>query len=267
MYQIGLFATGRGQGSRGLLQAVHESIKSGRLSARIAFVFSNRDPGEFEATDGFFQMVREYGYPLVTHSFRRFRARTGDDPDWRTQYDREVMRRLEPYAPDLCVLAGYLLIVGPEMCRRYTMVNLHPAAPGGPVGLWQEVIWQLIGSRAAQSGNTIFYVTEELDRGPLVSCSTFPIAGPPFDEHWEAIKGRPLDELRATEGEELPLFQLIRQHGMARERPLVVETLRAFAQGRVGVRHGAVVDDEGEPLSGLDLTVEIEKLLSRSRAS
>ena len=267
MYQIGLFATGRGQGSRGLLTAIHESVQSGHLPVRVAFVFSNRDPGEFDATDGFFQMVREYGYPLVTHSFRKFRARAGDDPDWRLKYDREVMRLLEGYSPDLCMLAGYLFITGPEMCRRYTMINTHPAAPGGPVGLWQEVIWQLIHSRAGCSGNNIFYVTEELDRGPLVSYCTFSITGPPFDEQWKAIEGRSLDELRATQGEELPLFQLIRQHGMARERPLVVETLRAFALGRVSVREGAVVDGSGRALPGLDLTQEIEELLARDLAS
>ena len=58
------------------------------------------------------------------------------------------MNRLQGFHPDLCVLAGYMLIVGEEMCQRYNMINLHPAAPGGPTGTWQEVIWQLIDSKA-----------------------------------------------------------------------------------------------------------------------
>ena len=262
MYRIGVFATGRGQGSRGLLQAIHQGIQSGHIPAEVAFVFSNREPGEFEATDGFFEMVQGFGYPLVTSSFRRFRARLGGDPGWRRTYELDAIRRLEPFNPDLCVLAGFLLIV-PQMCRQYTMINLHPAAPGGPLGMWQEVIWQLIETRANSTGNTMLYVTEKLDKGPTASFSTFPIRGPGFDEHWEAIEGRAVAELRASEGEALALFQSVRRHGVAREQPLVVETVKAFAEGRVQVRDGAVVNSAGRPLAGLDLTEQIEALVSQ----
>ena len=256
MYEVGIFATGRGQGSRGLLEAVHAGIESGHLPAKVAFVFSNREPGEFAATDEFFKLVRGYRYPLVTCSFRKFRSRLGDDSDWRRQYELEAMKQLEPFDPDLCVLAGFLLIV-PEMCHRYTMVNLHPAAPGGPVGMWQEVIWRLIESRARVSGNTMFHVTEELDKGPTVTFSTYPIHGEPFDKHWKAIEGLSVTELRATEGERLPLFQLIRQRGMDLERPLVVETLKAFSEGRVRITDGHIIGPDGKPMSGLDLTTDI----------
>ncbi len=262
MYQVGLFATGRGQGSRQLLQAVHDGIESGRLPVEISFVFSNRAPGEFEATDGFFQMVRDYGYPLVTYSFRQYRERVGDDPDWREGYDREVIRLLEPYAPDLCVLAGYLLIFSHELCRRYTSINLHPAAPGGPIGMWEKVIWQLIETEARTSGNTIFHVTEHLDLGPTVTYSTFPITGPDFDENWQAVRGKDIARLKDDLGEDLKLFQQIRRHASARERPLVVETLRAFAEGRVRIEGGAVVDGDGKAMAGIDLTAEIEAALT-----
>ena len=264
MFQIGVFATGRGQGSRQLVQAIHEACQSGHLPARIAFVFSNRDPGEFEATDGFFAMVRDMGHPLATYSFRRFRAELCDDPDWRIKYDREVMRRLEPFEPDLCVLAGYLMIFGPEMCRRYTSVNLHPAAPGGPVGMWQQVIWDLIEARAPSSGNTIFSVTEELDKGPTVTYCTFPLTGGGIDRAWSAVEGIPVQRLREDAGEELELFRLIRERGMVRGRPLVVETLRAFAQGAVRIDDGQVVNARGKPVRGIDLTDGIEARLPRS---
>jgi phosphoribosylglycinamide formyltransferase-1 len=46
------------------------------------------------------------------------------------------------------------------------MINLHPAAPGGPTGTWQEVIWQLIEGRAVETGVMMHLVTPELDRGP-----------------------------------------------------------------------------------------------------
>lgn len=261
-YQIGVFATGRGQGSRGLLAAIHEGIASGHIRANVAFVFSNRERGEFEATDGFFDQVAEYGYPLVTSSFRKFRGRSRN-ADWRALYDAEVMAKIAPYTPDLCVLTGYLLILGPALTRRYTMVNLHPAAPAGPAGMWQDVIWRLIDQQARASGNTIFYATEDLDRGPPVTFSTYPIRGEAFDACWKAVEGKTSAELRAEEGESLPLFQIIRQHGMARERPLVVETLKSFAEGRVRVADGLIVSKDGKALTGLDLTQQIEAIVAR----
>lgn len=262
-YRIGIFATGRGTGSRGLLQAIHQGIESRHVPAEVAFVFSNRDRGEFEPTDGFFDQVESYGYPLITSSFRRFRTKVGRDADWRTLYDRDVMVKIAPYALDLCVLAGYLFIHGPEMTTSYTMVNLHPAAPGGPTGMWQDVIWQLIDRKAESSGNTMFHATDELDRGPTVSFSSFRIRGGAFDPAWKTIEGRLAAELRGTEGEELPLFQLIRQHGMVRERPLVVETVKAFAEGAIRVSGGKVLGPNGKPLGALDLTAQIEALVAR----
>ena len=111
-------------------------------------------------------MVAGYQIPLVCFSYEKFRAsqgkhgtRTGTLPSWRLDYDHEVMARLKDFHHDLCVLAGYMLIVGAEMCQRYNMINLHPAAPGGPAGTWQEVIWQLIESKAETTGVMMHLVT------------------------------------------------------------------------------------------------------------
>ena len=125
-----------------MLTTVHRSIKKGEINAEIVFVFSNREQGEDKESDAFFRLVRRYRIPLVYQSSNRFKQRF--EKGWRSRFEKEAMRRLEGFHPDLCVLAGYMLIVGAEMCRRYPMINLHPAAPGGPKGTWQEVIWGLM---------------------------------------------------------------------------------------------------------------------------
>jgi len=272
MYQLGWFSTGRGKGSRGLLQAVQESIRSGEIEAEIAFVFCSREYGETEATDTFLKMVEDYHIPLVTFSYRKFKSKIGPVssgskegalPAWRLDYDREVMARLQNFHPDLCVLAGYMLIVGPEMCQKYNMLNLHPAAPGGPAGTWQEVIWQLIESDARETGAMMHLVTPELDKGPVVTYCTFPIRGEPFDKYWEEIKGQPLEKIKQEQGEDNALFKLIRQHGAARELPLIISTIQAFSQGKVRITADKrVVDAEGRPIHGYDLTDEINKKVS-----
>ena len=49
-----------------------------------------------------------------------------------------------------------------------------------------------------------------------------------------------------------------------RELPLIVATLRAFADGKVRIEGGRVLDASGRPIAGYDLTEEIEAIVTRS---
>jgi len=266
MLRIGWFSTGRGEGSKGLLRAAMDAIQKGDLKAEISFVFCNRERGEAEPTDRFFDLVQSYGLPLVTLSYSRYRrernlpvVRLGEPLlPWRRNYDREVTRLIEPYPFDLGMLAGFMLVFTDVICERRPLLNLHPAAPGGPVGIWQEVIWQLVASRADRSGITIFLCTRELDRGPTVTYCTYPLHGPVLDPLWRQVEGRSLDEIKAAEGEENPLFKEIRRQGATRELPLIVATLRAFADERLRFEGLRVVTADGHTIHGYDLTPEVE---------
>ena len=265
--RVGWFATGRSEGSRRLLTAAVEAIRSGALDAEIAYVFCNRERGEYEQTDTFLELVASFGIPCLTLSSRRFRRERGGErsrpeeplPPWRLEYDRAVADLVAPYPFDVGVLAGYMLIFTPEMARRYPFLNLHPAEPGGPAGTWQEVTWQLIDRRAERSGVMIHLATEELDQGPVVTYCTYSLGGPAFDALWAAISDRSAADLQAKEGEALPLFAMIRRQGATRELPLVVATLRALADGRLRIERGEVIDERGRAIAGgRDLSGEID---------
>ena len=269
MLRIGWFSTGRGEGSRGLIRFVRKAIDEGSLDAEIEFVFSNREPGETEGSDQFFDLVRSYNLPMVTLSSSRYRREHGGGPiaNHREGFDREVIRLLGSYQPDVCVLAGYMLICSGEMCHRYPLLNLHGALPDGPTGTWQSVIWQLIAARSTQTGAMIHLATEEVDRGPVLSHCVVPLTGETFDPHWNAIRGKDVEQTRTKEGEDLPLFQLIREAGYRREPYLILETLRAVADGRLRVKPATALDSSGNPLeltypAGLPLTDHIEAALA-----
>ena len=267
MLTIGWFSTGRDEAARQLLQVVFHKVQTGEIEGTIAFVFSNREPGEAKQSDLFFELVRSYHIPLICFSSKKFEATQdvtdrveGETlPKWRLEYDKGVMERLQGFKHDLCVLAGYMLIVGKDMCQSYDMINLHPAAPGGPKGSWQEVIWALMEDNAAESGVMMHLVTPELDRGPVITYCIFPIRGEHFDKHWREIDGHPIAEIKKQQGENNALFKLIRQHGLAREFPLIVSTLRAFSRSEVKIEAGAIFDRYGKPISGYDLTDEVDR--------
>ena len=258
MLNLGWFSTGRGPGSRALLSTVQEAIADGRIQARISFVFSNRAPGEAEGSDQFFALANSLGLTVIHRSSRAFRRQwTGDPTQCRPAYDKEVADLISPFSPDLCVLAGYMLIVSPDLCRDLPMINLHPAAPNGPDGTWQDVIWQLIEQRATHSGVKIHLVTEELDRGPTIAYCRYPIRGQAFGDFWREADRTSADSLRQRYGEDLPLFKAIRGEGVKRELPLLVETLATLSRGEVQI----TPDNPSPPL---DLSRQIEDSITDS---
>jgi len=266
MLEIGWFSTGRGPGSRGLLSFVQERIARKEIDGRIQFVFSNREQGEAEGSDTFFDLVQSYGIPLVTFSSRRFRRSVGGDfAGHREEYDREVIAYLSQFSPDICVLAGYMLYTGREMCQRYSMINLHPALPDGPIGTWQQVIWELIGTKAQRTGAMIHLATEDWDRGPVITYFSLPLTGPLFDPFWEQIEGKSVEGLKEARGEGLPLFKTIRAEGYRREPYLISETLKALAGDEISISDRQVIDDQGRQVEGYDLTKHIEESLEADK--
>ena len=272
MLRIGWFSTGRGEGSQKLLRAAVESIREGSVDAEIVFVFSNRERGQFEATDTFFDQIASYGIPLVTLSDAHFRREHGGEvarkdqplPPWRTAYDAQIVELLKPYAYDLGVLAGYMLISTEPLLSSRPLLNLHPAAPEGPAGTWQDVAWRLIEQGARQSGVRTHLSTAALDAGPIVTYCTYPLRGGSIDLLWRAVEGREAGDVRRNDGEALPLFQEIRRRGAAHEVPLLVETLRAFGDGRMRIDGERIMTGVTKIVGGYDLTPEIESLLSRA---
>lgn len=271
MLTIGWFSTARGESSRKLLKTIYESIQKKELQADFAFVFCSRETGESEKTDIFLDQVKDYRLPLVSLSVKKFAdayhqkiAITDESfPEWRSAYDKKVMSLLAAFDVDICLLAGYMLIVGPEMCNKYNMINLHPALPTGPKGTWQEVIWQLIAEKATESGVMMHLVTPELDRGPVISYCRYPIIGASFDELWKEFEGKPIDMIKKEQGENNKLFTCIRQAGFARETPLIIQTLKSFSKSIIKIdKNKRLIDNRGNYIDGYDLTAEINRVIS-----
>ena len=257
MLNIGWFSTGRDEAARQLFQAVQDKSRSGDINGKITFVFSNREPGESKESDLFFELVYSYHIPLIYISHKVFMTDIDEenlriDEQWRIKYDSEVNKKIEPFSPDLCVLAGYMLIVSEDLCRRYDMINLHPAPPDGPAGSWQEVIRTLIQNKSETAGAMMHLVTPELDRGPVISYCLFPIKDEPFARYWQS-------------DDKDMLFRLIRQHELAREFPLIILTLQALSRGEVDIEDGKIIDAQGKSISGYDLSGKVDQEVKKGR--
>ena len=107
-------------------------------------------------------------------------------------------------------------------------------------------------------------VTPELDQGPPVAYCRFPLRGEAFDPLWRDIQDITPAKIKASNGDNHPLFRLIRQEGLRREFPLILATIRLLARGGIKIEGGRVVDRFGAAIPGYDLTGEVEESLTRS---
>lgn len=253
--RIAWLTTGRGPGSFGALEYTINAIDHG-LPVEVAVVFVNRAPGEAEPTDALLAMVEARGIPVETLSsvdFRKARGGRISKPGeplapWRLEYDEAVAKLLEPFGFELGVMFGYMLIATQPLYSRFTFINDHPALPDGPIGTYQEVIAQLIRSGARNSGCLMNVVTGDVDRGPAISYCRYAIRDAANAALWRGAASLPHD---LKQLQETPLYRDIRERGVLRERPFLVETLRALSVGSLVI----------PPAKPLELTAAVEALL------
>jgi len=254
--RIAWLTTGRGPGSYGALEYTLDAIERG-LPVEIATVFLNRERGEAEPTDRLIAVAESRGVHVETISSVAFRKARGGklsrpgEPlqPWRLEYDHAVAERLAKTRFDLGVMFGYMLIATEPLYSRFTFINDHPALPDGPVGTYQEVIAELIRTRATESGCMMNLVTGDVDRGPAVSFCRYPIRDAANQSLW---RDPPATALPIADLQQTPLYTDIRARGVQRERPFLVETLRALAAGNLPL----------PPPTPVDLTHAVESALS-----
>lgn len=141
----------------------------------------------------------------------------GDFPDVRSWWDG-IAARLRALSPDVLVLAGFMRILPPELCREYKgrVLNIHPSLLPKFTGL--DTYRRVLAGGDRWHGTTVHFVTEDLDAGPRVAQARIRVG-----------RGDDEDSLRARV--------------QACEHVLYPRVLEWMSQGRlaVGARH-AILD-------------------------
>ncbi len=89
------------------------------------------------------------------------------------EYDRAMLQIIEPWQPDLVVLAGFLSLIGPEVISRYDkrIINIHPSLIPSfcGTGLYGLRVHQAALEYGVKlTGATVHLVDEAYDQGPIV---------------------------------------------------------------------------------------------------
>ncbi|SPO53789.1 phosphoribosylglycinamide formyltransferase 1 [Pseudomonas sp. JV551A1] len=196
-------------GSGSNLQALIDSCQDQDSPVRIRAVVSNR-------ADAYgLQRAAAAGIDSVVLEHTQF--------DGREAFDAALMARIDGFAPDLVVLAGFMRILSGDFVRHYQgrLLNIHPSLLPKYKGLHTHR--RALEAGDAEHGCSVHFVTEELDGGPLVVQAVVPVVP---DDTVESLAQR-----------------VHRQEHLI--YPLAV---RWFAEGRLRLgEQGALLD--GQPLA------------------
>ena len=234
MKRIGWFTTGRGPGSLGLFSTARSKIRNGEIDAEISFVFMNREVKGNQHRAKLIAMAEEDEVPVIILPSDGFRndLKAKDLVTWRKEYGKAMRDMISQHPMDFGVLAGYMLILDPETCSKYDIINLHPALPGTYQGTWEEIVRRVADSDDETYGSMVHVCTPELDRGATVAYDEFPI-----------------DDLRRRFAGKEELASALRERQRSREVPLLMETIKMLTDGRVALSHGHLRDGKGKSIA------------------
>lgn len=121
----------------------------------------------------------------------------------REAFDQALIARIDQYAPDLLVLAGFMRILTPEFVEHYAgrLINIHPSLLPKYKGLHTHA--RVLAAGDAVHGATVHFVTAELDAGPPILQAEVPVF-PDDDE--EKLAARVLEQEHRIYPQAIHLF-------------------------------------------------------------
>ena len=142
------------------LQAIIDSVENGTITnTKIVGVISNNQNAYALERAG------KHGISAECISPKNFENRA--------VFNEKLLERVNSYEPDLIVLAGFLVVIPPEMIAAYRnrMINIHPSlipafCGTGYYGL--KVHEAALARGVKVVGATVHFVDEGTDTGPII---------------------------------------------------------------------------------------------------
>lgn len=142
------------------LQAIIDGVRSGAITNTelVGVISNNRNAYALKRAE-------ENGIPSQCISPKDF--------DSRELFNGRLLEAVDGYRPDLIVLAGFLVVIPPEMTAKYRnrMINIHPSlipsfCGKGYYGL--KVHEAALERGVKVVGATVHFVDEGTDTGPII---------------------------------------------------------------------------------------------------
>ena len=183
------------------LQALIDAIEARGLDAALVGVFSDKADAKALVR------ARDAGIDAFALDPKTFATRA--------EFDHALFEQIDTARPDMIFCAGYLRLIDERVvsARRGRIANIHPSLLPAFKGL--RTHQQALAAGVAEHGASVHFVTPDLDGGPVIAQARVPVQAGDTAE-------------------------TLAQRVLAREHPLLVETARWLAAGRIGLSEDAV---------------------------
>ncbi len=143
------------------LQALIDAIENKDIDAEIKAVISNK------AIAYGLERASEADIETYIVDHKQF-------PD-RESFDRAMIDIIDPFKPDLVILAGFMRILSDSFIDHFQhrLINIHPSLLPKYKGL--NTHQQAIDNHDTIHGASVHYVSHELDSGPIVIQAEVPV--------------------------------------------------------------------------------------------
>jgi phosphoribosylglycinamide formyltransferase-1 len=157
MKKIVILISGRGTN----MQAIIRAANNEKWPAQIVAVISNRA----DAAGLIYAERQGIATAIVAHN----------DYPTREAFDAALREKVDAYAPDLVVLAGFMRVFTAAFVTHYAgrMLNIHPSLLPSFTGLATHR--QALSTGVRVHGATVHFVTADLDHGPIVAQAAVPV--------------------------------------------------------------------------------------------
>ena len=161
MKNIVILISGSGSNMAAIVQTAKNQGWADKFGAQVALVASNK------ADAGGLAIARAHGIASASIDHKAFASRA--------EFDAELIRLIDSYAPVLVVLAGFMRILTPEFVAHYEgrLVNIHPSLLPAFTGM--NTHQRAIDAGCRFAGATVHRVTAELDVGPILAQAAVPV--------------------------------------------------------------------------------------------
>lgn len=142
------------------LQAIIDAVESGSITnTKITGVISNNQNAYA------LERAKNHGITGLCISPKQFATRA--------EFNEKFLEAVEEMNPDLIVLAGFLVVIPPEMIKKYTnrIINIHPSLIPSfcGTGFYGLKVHEAALSRGVKVvGATVHFVDEGTDTGPII---------------------------------------------------------------------------------------------------
>ena len=142
------------------LQAILDSVQSGEITDTENVGVISNNPGAYALERG-----EKAGVPVECISPKSYASRA--------EFNQEFLKAIDSYEPDLIVLAGFLVVIPPEMIQKYRnrIINIHPSLIPSfcGTGFYGLKVHEAALARGVKVvGATVHFVDEGTDTGPII---------------------------------------------------------------------------------------------------